>query len=91
MNRRAFTQTILGSLALGGEQTGRGRRPVVPKQVIDGYGLRPTEGYGLWVMGEDGLPYSLDDVLVVLFAIVREHWGGEQKPLPMQMRKVRPR
>lgn len=84
MNRREAMVTLLGSLSVPQMQqqqyAPRGRRPVVPQQVIDEFHLLPTEGYGFWVMGEDGKPYSLDDVLLVLFQIVRQHWGGDQEP-----------
>lgn len=61
------------------QQVQKGRKPVIPQQVIDEFKMQPTEGYGLWVMGEDGKPYSLDEVLLILFTIVRSHWGGDQQ------------
>ena len=45
------------------------RRPVVPSSIIRKFNLQPSE-YGLYVMGEDGKPYSLDDVLAVVFQIL---------------------
>lgn len=73
--------TVLAAQAKKGEQ---GRRPVIPKEVIEQFDLRPSEGYGLWVLGEDGRPYALDDVLRVIFEMTKEHW---QRLSKMQMRK----
>ncbi len=42
------------------------RRIVVPSEFIRLYRLTPTEGGSYIVLGEDGRPYSIDDVLAVL-------------------------
>jgi hypothetical protein len=84
MKRREMLTSMMGAVA--SVQAGnapaqlRARRPVVPQQVIDEFKLEPTQGYGLWVMGENGLPYTLDDILSVIFVIIRSHWGGEENP-----------
>ena len=50
------------------------RRPAVPLAVIEKFRLRPSDGYGLYLLGEDGRPYSFDDVVTVLFEMSAEHW-----------------
>lgn len=77
MKRRAV---LLGLAALAAPQAGKAqtqlqkvqsvkRRPVVPMSMIRRYGLEPSD-FGLYVMGEDGQPYALDDVLAVMCQIL---------------------
>jgi len=71
----------LGFFAMEAESEKGDRPRVVPSQVIERYGLRPSER-GLFVLGEDGRPYDLDDVLAALFDLARPHWrefGAVQK------------
>jgi len=45
------------------------RRAVVPRVIIERFKLQPSE-YGFYVLGEDGRPYSIDDVLAVMFQLL---------------------
>jgi len=84
MKRRNFAYTVglglVSSKVLGG---GEVRRPVVPRAVVERFKLRPSEGYGLFVLGEDERPYNLDDVLAALFELTRQHWQNQK----MQMKR----
>jgi hypothetical protein len=51
------------------------RRRVIPSDVINRFMLRPaTNPFGPFVLGQDSMPYDLDDVLATLFELTREHW-----------------
>lgn len=54
------------------------RRRIVPRDVITRFKLKISNGYGPFVLGEDGLPYDLDDVIAVLFEATREHWASRK-------------
>lgn len=74
MERRTILVGLLAAAipAVAAEQSQQSmprRRPVVPRIVIERFKLQPSE-YGLYVLGEDGRPYSLDDVLAVIFQII---------------------
>lgn len=49
------------------------RKPVVPLSVIKAYELVSTREYGFWLLGEDGLAYSLEDVMRVVFDLLKSH------------------
>lgn len=73
-------ELLVGLAALPLAQVGRqqqpaARRRVVPQNVIDRFNLRPSNGYGPYVLGENGQPYDLDDVIAILFDITKEHWA----------------
>lgn len=55
------------------------RKPVVPLTVIKAYELVPTREYGFWLLGEDGLAYSLEDVMRVVFDLLKSHVQSEQR------------
>lgn len=60
-------------LAQGSQQPIR-RRPVVPRDVVEKFGLRKANGFGPYCLAEDGTPIDLDDIIAVLFEISKEHW-----------------
>lgn len=78
MERRGMLLSLVGiPVALAGQSAQRSvtpRRRFVPQEVIEHYNLRPSEGYGLYVLGMDGRPYDLDDVLFAIFDMTQEHW-----------------
>lgn len=55
------------------------RRRVVPMEVIERFKLKPTEGtFAPYVLGYDGRPYLLDDVLDAVFELTAEHWRSKK-------------
>lgn len=51
------------------------RSMVIPKEVIARFKLEPVRGqFTPYLLGEDGQPYSIDDVVAVLFELTKEHW-----------------
>lgn len=77
MKRREFTgalfATAVGAIAVNSQskQTAqlpiRERRRVIPIQVIERFHLQPVTGTLVpYVLGENGMPYGLDDLLAAM-------------------------